>query len=505
MGAIGSKAVQKDLKEVGYNFVELERGATDTKIWKDVKRKRVRIPDLVCTKTGQRIESRTKTKKPEITMSHSPDEAERAWDFGMIDEDWVAVPACVSLENETWSSGKLEDNRSYFHSREWEQFEQVGKINYFTVENLREVQYTDSRRKGMVEASEFSIQWDAKFSTRNGPVRYVEHDLEKGDYKVSIENSEGRAYTWRVNDNLNVLVEEGYEVSENEVFASSVNPIEHSEQNIDRLNSEQLRSKFLKSNERTMRFTGVKLARLRQDDNHISLIRDLKSRDDEDQYVVLEALSYLASVNNEPVRELFGPYINSGVNEDALEAVICIGEVGNEPSIQVLGEILDEEDRPYFLRSAAAWALGQINDTHAQELLVRTFSDQDLNIREQALQGLVSLGDRAVPKLLEYLENYEEYDDEVLAGCAEALRQYRDFDSNQLEGVINNLRGEDPSNWSVWLIGNLPKDVTSSMIQSMQDIKPEIHFGLSLLWSFSQSWISRRWEKDPLPYQSDIT
>lgn len=136
---------------------------------------------------------------------------------------------------------------------------------------------------------------------------------------------------------------------------------------------------------------------------------------------------------------------------------------------------------------------------------MRTFSDQDLNIREQALQGLVSLGDRAVPKLLEYLENYEEYDDEVLAGCAEALRQYRDFDSNQLEGVINNLRGEDPSNWSVWLIGNLPKDVTSSMIQSMQDIKPEIHFGLSLLWSFSQSWISRRWEKDPLPYQSDIT
>lgn len=51
---------------------ELERGSTDTKLWKDVKRKRVRIPDLVCTKCGLRVESRAKTA-PDLSMSHSPE------------------------------------------------------------------------------------------------------------------------------------------------------------------------------------------------------------------------------------------------------------------------------------------------------------------------------------------------------------------------------------------------------------------------------------------------
>ena len=33
-----------------------------TKLWKDVKRKRVRIPDLVCLRCGMRVECRAKTK-----------------------------------------------------------------------------------------------------------------------------------------------------------------------------------------------------------------------------------------------------------------------------------------------------------------------------------------------------------------------------------------------------------------------------------------------------------
>ena len=48
IGAVGARAVAKDLSRHGHKMVELERGSTDTKLWKDVKRKRVRIPDLVC-------------------------------------------------------------------------------------------------------------------------------------------------------------------------------------------------------------------------------------------------------------------------------------------------------------------------------------------------------------------------------------------------------------------------------------------------------------------------
>jgi hypothetical protein len=83
IGAVGSRAICTDLSSNGHNMVELERGSTETKLWKEVKRKRVRIPDLVCTHCGQRAESRAKTKA-ELSMSHSLTDQERAWDFGMV-------------------------------------------------------------------------------------------------------------------------------------------------------------------------------------------------------------------------------------------------------------------------------------------------------------------------------------------------------------------------------------------------------------------------------------
>src|SRR4051794_12958826 len=104
-GAIGSRAICADLGRHGHTMVELERGSLDTKIWKDVKRKRVRIPDLLCTKCGVRVESRAKAKA-ELTMSHS-EAAERAWDFGMIDVDLIAFPICETKQKKFWGKGKL--------------------------------------------------------------------------------------------------------------------------------------------------------------------------------------------------------------------------------------------------------------------------------------------------------------------------------------------------------------------------------------------------------------
>src|SRR3989344_2744785 len=93
IGAVGSRTVKKDLANRKHTMVELERGSLEAKIWKDVKRKRVRIPDLVCTQCGQRVEVRAKTE-PKISMSHSPTIPERRWDYGMTGTDWIAFPLC---------------------------------------------------------------------------------------------------------------------------------------------------------------------------------------------------------------------------------------------------------------------------------------------------------------------------------------------------------------------------------------------------------------------------
>ena len=93
MGAIGSRAVKDDLAAHGHAIVELERGSLEAKIWKGVKRKRVRIPDLVCSDCGQRIEVRTKSET-KLSMSHSPTIPERRWDYGMVGDDLIATPIC---------------------------------------------------------------------------------------------------------------------------------------------------------------------------------------------------------------------------------------------------------------------------------------------------------------------------------------------------------------------------------------------------------------------------
>ncbi|MCY3538115.1 MAG: hypothetical protein F4162_05735 [Synechococcus sp. SB0676_bin_10] len=116
LGAVGSRHMAQDLERLDHQIVELERGAMDTKLWKDVKRKRVRIPDLVCKVCGLRVESQAKTKA-ELSMSHGFSAHERAWDFGMVDTDVVAFPVCTKDKDQEkqWCIGRFNGQTSYWH------------------------------------------------------------------------------------------------------------------------------------------------------------------------------------------------------------------------------------------------------------------------------------------------------------------------------------------------------------------------------------------------------
>lgn len=82
VGAAGTNATIENLASMGFTPIELERGSRGFKIWKKIKIKRVRVPDILCLKTGLRFESRGKTKV-EISMSHSLKDPKRAWDACM--------------------------------------------------------------------------------------------------------------------------------------------------------------------------------------------------------------------------------------------------------------------------------------------------------------------------------------------------------------------------------------------------------------------------------------
>lgn len=493
-GAIGTRAVCDDLQHHGHEMVELERGSLDTKLWKDVKRKRVRIPDLLCVRCGLRVESRAKAKA-ELTMSHSTGDADRVWDFGMVDTDCVAFPVCESTRKLFWSHGSLEQGASYWHERNWTHWGLLGKINYFPVSEFRAAPFQRKAIKGVTEGSETIIEWPATFSTRTGHVEAVQSQ------KVAIRRtSDKHLYTWAIREGQRIFVAPGEDILEHQVIASAVKPMGDPQLKCSGTLPRNHVAILLESRERTQRFTGVKLARLLRDNRHTSIITQLTQDAEEDIYIRLEGMAYLASVAGHRARDLFEGPLTSPDQQTQLEAVIAIGETSTPEAVELLSEILDRTDQPYFLRSAAAWCLGQIGGEDAINKLVHLFRDIDVKIREEALDRIVAIGHEAFPTLSEHITDA---DSDLAAGCAEALRQQQ-LPDEMLRQLVPRLQGKTTASiWPVWLFGNLPRQQAAPIIAKLQTRAPQLHYAMSLLWSFTESWIAQRWELNPIKNLQD--
>ncbi len=489
IGAVGSRAICIDLSTHGHNMVELERGSTETKLWKDVKRKRVRIPDLVCTRCGQRAESRAKTKA-ELSMSHSLTDQERAWDFGMVESDYIGFPVCEAIDEKYWSAGRLQSDASYWHERNWVRWQLTGKINYFRVATFRGSPHTRVSTKGVTEGSETSVSWNAVFASRDGPVEKLD------GHKMTIKRtSDGHRSTRTIPPAYELLVEEGDTVELNQVIAGLIKPLTTGELACPGHLPSAYIAQLLESRERTQRFTGVKLARLRHEPQYRDPVTELCADQEEDVYIRLEGISYLTAACGASARELFTPYLQSVDPQTKLESVNALGEAANANAIELLSEILDDSDQPYFVRSATAWSLSKVGHIDAAKRLVKAFADIDHNIREEALEGIVSIGGLGIPLLLEGLR---QVNPDIAAGCAEALRQQqRALPDEMVAQLASRAKELQSAPWAVWLLGQLPREQVLHTIADVQDSAPALHYALSLLWAFTESWIARHWELHP--------
>jgi hypothetical protein len=490
IGAVGAQAVRQNLESHGHTMAELENGSTDTKIWKDVKRKRVRIPDLVCIQCGLRVESRAKTQRS-ISMSHSSTDAERAWDFGMVDTDLVAFPICESITETNWSSEKLQDKQSYWRSRQRVKWRVYDFINYIRVEDLRAVSHSGSSTKGVVEGSETSIEWDAILSTREGIVEYIR------DGKIGVRRfSDDHLYPWQNKNDLPVVVEEGDTVHDRQILASSVPPLTHAELECPGYLPINYISDLITSPERTQRFTGIKIARLRNDPQLYDLVQQAVSHPHEDLYVQLEGAIYLSRVCKESARELLGPYLTNPDEQVRLETIVALAEIATVEAVDMLTDILAANDKPYFLRSATAWALGKIGTDKAIKRLMQAFSDVDQSIREEALEAIDSL---ETHKLSYLLTGLTDTNLSIAAGSAEAIRRHAELPDSAIREIVEKVEADAQSIWAVWLLGQLPqgRECVRTAIASLQDSRPEAHYAITVLWSFVESWIARHWELHP--------
>ena len=370
-------------------------------------------------------------------MSHSLSDHERAWDFGMVDADVIAFPVCKADEEEHWSIGRLKEPVSYWHERNWIRWQPQGKVNYVRVARFRAVPQDSATTKGVTEGSETSVAWKARFSRRNGVVEAV-----TGQRITIVRDGDGHRHTQTVPEPLRVFVARGEKIALNQILASRVRPESDHDLRCPGGLLEGHLSQLLASRERTQRFTGVKLARLRRNDFLGATIASLESDQEEDVSIRLEAAAYLVAVCGARAEGLFAPYLASLDQQIQLEAVITLGEAGTDKCVRMLSTILDAGERPYFARSAAAWCLSRIGGPEACRRLVKAFGDVDRSLREEALDGIVTLDSDALPVLLSGLQ---EVDPAIAAGCAEALRQHGALSDKTIRELTARLARENPS------------------------------------------------------------
>jgi hypothetical protein len=109
MGALGARRVSELMTRAGLSPVELERYSRSNKIW-STKVKRLRLPDLLCARTGLRIEVRAKSDLT-IKMSDAPTNPERRWNTGLAARDMIAFVLIREAEDGTLQAA---DNAELF-------------------------------------------------------------------------------------------------------------------------------------------------------------------------------------------------------------------------------------------------------------------------------------------------------------------------------------------------------------------------------------------------------
>jgi len=487
VGAVGARAVQQYLNSLGHDIIELERGSLGTRIWRDVKRKRVRIPDLCCIRCGVRIESRAKTNA-DLSMSHSPSEAERAWHYGMLDTDWVAFPI-LSADESVWSAGGLHEQRSLWRERTLTTWHVEGWINLFTVASFKRVTPKQLKPKGVSEGSEVQVKWKARFAPSRG--RVVAANGERLVYLLDDDPSKPRHF--RLASDERPFLAAGEHFEPNQVLAGQVEPMTTAASRcVGGCDTGKI-AQMLASRERTVRFTGCKLARLARAAGLVNKIRELAEDSEEDAYVRMEAKSYLCEVAGDSADDQFRAILLEDADEQMrLEAAVTLAETRTRTSFDLLRTVLEDATQPLFLRSACAWAIGCHGTKEAAQVLVQAFADVAPEIREEALIALHGLGAVGFDPLLSGLEASSAA---IAAGAAETLRRIRGAPAKDIAALAEG----SSSTWPTWTLAHLPKDAVAPYVAALQSRRPDVHYAISVLWNFLESWIANDWTPRATP------
>ncbi|MDO9401204.1 MAG: HEAT repeat domain-containing protein [Polaromonas sp.] len=468
VGAAGTNATINRLKAMGFNPIELERGSTGFKIWKKIKIKRVRVPDILCLNTGIRVESRGKTKL-EISMSHSLNDPKRAWDAGMRDDDLVSI---VGFEQNNDSPVDLK---------------QISPVHFVSVKDMRKAfaagQVSITQPKGVEEGSEIRVMWTCAAANQRSDVAAVEPGrisltsiTEARKQSIQLSRSKGKI-------TLLPQARTGNAVEANQIVAAVI-PVNTELQCPAPVNEAYFIDKLASVN-LSERYAAAKALRYRGYTTAKPVLESRMADADEDIYVQLEAAAALAAYDESNGWEFMENKLRSPVMtvplETQLETVIVASEIPKSRSEQLLIKVLQDSQRDDELRAGAAWALGQFASAASATALVDTFNSSPLEIKVEAARALLRIAEPQIPHLLDLLKNGDPAKRDGLSWVLARTGQFNP--SDMVIGADENLR-----KWMSYIVGYGKDKFVQGDFETICQADPEVYFAASVLWQIVASW-----------------
>jgi len=464
IGAVGTRRVFDDLRQQGHTPIELERGSMSFKIWKTIKIKRIRVPDILCIDCGSRVESRAKTKLA-ISMSHSFTNQKRGWDYGLEANDFVALVVC---------------KRAGDRPIDWEADELV---QYVAVEELRAAQNTglavSIQPKGAEEGFEARITWPSSIASAIGKIKEVTD--ARLQYRRQVD---GRIITLRLSKQklpLTPLVQVGDTIVTNQILASVVPVLQRFPCSKGMTEEDYVAN--LSSSSLSDRYTASKvLSHFRSAESGKVLVH--KMADTRDHiYIRLEAAASLARRGDSSGMAFIESCLSDRYLENRLEAVIVLGEVGGETASRILVQTLNDSDQRPEIRAGAAWALGELRDRSTINALIDSFLTVEDTIRIEAARALAKL---AAEFTLEIVEELPRSAQSQRPGIAWALSKSSRFTVEQLLGTLVD---DDVRRWIAYIIGTQNPEDYVEQIEALRLKDPDVYFAVTVLWQIMSSWV----------------
>lgn len=464
IGATGTRRVFENLQEHDHQPLELERGSMSYKIWKAIKIKRVRVPDILCLRCGHRVESRAKTRL-EITMSHSISVQERGWDYGLNDEDLVAFVLCerMGLGPLDWVASPI--------------------VQYVRVDALREAyragRAKTERPKGAQEGFEIRLTWPAAVASASGTVEYTTPGAIR--YRKSMDQ---RALSVRLNrptGPLTPVVAAGQDVLKGQILAAVV-PVMSSwpcPGGADLAYYVRLSTSTSLSD----RYAAVKaLGRFPENLATEALLQRVNDPR-EHIYVRVDAAAGLMRRGQRTGTEFLARILRDEYLENRLEGVIVLGEVGNELAARLLIATLQDPEQHPEIRAGAAWSLGEVGTQAVLPALVESFNALDLIIKIEAARALAKVARRHTDDVVRV---FPSSNSEQRPGIAWALSKAGGF---TIEQLLPTLVDEDARQWISFVIGTQDREAMLPDIEALAVSDPQVYFAVTVLWKIIASWV----------------